>query len=104
MLRHLKNKDIKHPKLIYFKAFLFLLILILSTTLILVELNSLKMSLLLLLVIWSSARLYYFMFYVIENYVDPDYKFTGVGAFINYLISKKKEKRNLIKIRKNIEN
>ena len=33
------------------------------------------------LVIWCFCRFYYFAFYVIERYVDPGYKFSGLGSF-----------------------
>lgn len=76
-------------KLIYLKGFLFLLILSVSAGLILLESPTLKTMLLLALVIWASARLYYFMFYVIEHYVDKDFKFSSIYAFLRYLFSQK---------------
>jgi hypothetical protein len=42
--------------------------------------------LLLFLVVWASARLYYFMFYVIERYIDPSYRFTGIGSALRYML------------------
>jgi hypothetical protein len=83
-------KDLKDSRLMYFKGFLFLAILISSVLVILIENFSWKVIILLGLVIWSSARLYYLMFYVIEKYVDPTYKFSGIIAFIKYLVKKKK--------------
>lgn len=84
--------DLKTPKLIYFKGLLFLLILSVCGFLIIAECPTWKMGFLLVLVIWSSARLYYFMFYVIEKYVDDDFKFSGIGSFLCYLIRKLKNK------------
>jgi hypothetical protein len=40
--------------------------------------------------IWASARLYYFMFYVIEKYVDPEFKFSSVYSFVRYLLKRPK--------------
>ena len=77
--------DLKNPRWIYLKGFLFLLILIASATLILVENFNLRQMLLVGLVVWSAARLYYFMFYVIEKYVDPHYRFAGIGSFLIYV-------------------
>lgn len=77
--------DLKNKKLIYLKGFLFLAILIVSASLIIFELPEWKIVVLLVLTIWASARLYYFMFYVIEKYVDPDYKFSSIYSFIKYL-------------------
>ncbi len=90
----LKNKDIKNLKLIYLKGILFLLILVTSVSLILVKTKSWVIGFLLLLVIWSSARFYYFMFYVIEKYVNSNYKFGGILHFLKYLISERSNQRN----------
>ena len=83
--------DLKSKRLIYLKGFLFLVILLFAAGLIIAQTRSWQITLLLLLVIWSAARLYYFMFYVIEKYVDPEYKFAGIGSFLQYLISKKQK-------------
>ncbi|MHC4741544.1 MAG: hypothetical protein ACYS8Z_06525, partial [Planctomycetota bacterium] len=72
------------------KAFLFLTVLIISAFLILIESFSWKKLGLLCLAIWSATRLYYFMFYVIEKYVDPAFKFSGVLSFIAYVFKKGK--------------
>jgi hypothetical protein len=45
-----------------------------------------KTALLMALVIWSFCRFYYFAFYVIEKYVDPNYKFSGLISFAKYLL------------------
>ncbi|MCH2181989.1 MAG: hypothetical protein MK108_08290 [Mariniblastus sp.] len=81
--------DLKNPKWIYGKGFLFLVILIVASGLILYEAGSWKIGLLLALAIWAAARLYYFMFYVIEHYVDQDYKFAGISSFLQYLVTRK---------------
>lgn len=83
--------DLKSRQLIYLKGFLFLMILLFAAGLILFETRSWQIAILLLLVVWSSARLYYFMFYVIEKYVDPEYKFAGIGSFLQYLLRKKQK-------------
>ncbi len=83
--------DLKSRQLIYLKGFLFLMILLIAGGLILFETRSWKIAIMLLLVVWSSARLYYFMFYVIEKYVDPEYKFAGIGSFLQYLLRKKQK-------------
>jgi hypothetical protein len=43
---------------------------------------------LLLLAIWAFCRAYYFAFYVIEHYVDPEYRFSGLLDFCRYAIRK----------------
>ncbi len=78
--------DIKNEKLIFFKGFLFLACCMLSAILIFAEMPEMKTAMLLCVVIWCSARFYYFMFYVIERYVDKKYKFSGICSFIKYLL------------------
>jgi hypothetical protein len=42
---------------------------------------------LLLVAIWAFCRAYYFAFYVIEHYVDPAYRFSGLIDFFRYALS-----------------
>jgi len=63
--------DLKSKPLIVVKGVLFLVI-VLATALALFALNPDRLTaLLIVLLIWSSARFYYFIFYVLEKYVDP---------------------------------
>ena len=73
----------------YLKAFLFLLIGLLSSFLLIVERPTLRVVVLLALAIWAFARAYYFAFYVIEHYVDPTYRFAGLWSFAMYLARRK---------------
>ena len=82
--------DLKDPRLIYLKGALFGMILALGAAGIVMIAPDWRVVALLGLVIWSSARLYYFMFYVIEKYVNPTHKFAGVGAFLVYLVGRGK--------------
>lgn len=84
--------DLKSSGWIYFKGLLFLFGTILAGVLIIIEQPTAKVALLVLIAVWCSARFYYFMFYVIEHYVDEEYKFAGVGSFLKYLIAKRKER------------
>ena len=66
--------DIKKVWLLYLKGFLlFLTGFISSLLLVLLNLNF-KTIVLLLLAIWGFCRAYYFAFYVIQHYVDPNYR------------------------------
>lgn len=77
--------DLKDARLMYLKAVLFLVIGMLSVTGILVTYFSWQIALFLLLAIWSFCRLYYFCFYVIEKYIDPQFKFAGLySAFVYF--------------------
>jgi hypothetical protein len=78
--------DLKSPALIYAKGFLFLFAGCIAAALLLLEHPTLKAAALLGLAVWSFCRFYYFAFYVIEHYVDPGYKFAGLGSFGLYLL------------------
>lgn len=80
--------DIANPKLLYFKAALFVLAGLLAAALILMELPSLKIAALLVLCVWCFSRAYYFAFYVVEHYVDPQYRFAGLWSFAKYAFSR----------------
>ena len=45
-----------------------------------------RQLLMILLLVWSSARAYYFCFYVIERYIDPGYRFAGLGSAIRHVL------------------
>lgn len=84
--------DIKSPRLIILKGFLFLLLGCLSAALLIAEHPTLKLILLLGLAIWSFCRFYYFAFYVIQYYVDPTYKFSGLISFFRYLAQQRPQR------------
>ena len=83
------NRLAPESSLIYLKAALFLLIGALTTTLLLLQLPTLRTAALLALAIWSFSRLYYFCFYVIEKYIDPTFKFAGLTSVANYIIARR---------------
>ena len=76
--------DLTNPKVIKWKGVLFLVAGILASTLLLYDNPSLRDAALLIIAIWSFCRFYYFAFYVIEHYVDPGYRFAGLGDFLRY--------------------
>jgi len=78
--------DLKNPLWMHLKAALFLCILLISFALILLESPHLRILALLCLLTWSSARLYYYCFYVIENYIDPQFRFSGLFSVLQYLL------------------
>ena len=81
-------RDITSVRLLYAKGFLFLFGGVLSSTLVLLECPSLRVAVLLAMAIWCFARAYYFAFYVIEHYVDPRYRFSGLLSFARYALGK----------------
>ena len=82
------KRDLKSKQLIYLKALLFVTIWILAILLNLTTSETFPRLLSIVLIVWSSARLYYFAFYVIEKYVDEEFKFSGLFDFLRYWIGK----------------
>ena len=85
-------KDITSATWIKVKGILFLLLGLGAAGLIVLENRSWRLALLLALAIWCFCRFYYFAFYVIEKYVDPGYKFSGLWSFVCYLIRQRGRK------------
>ena len=78
--------DLKDPRLIYFKACLFLLCGLSAVLLLLLRSPFWQTGLLIGLAIWCFCRCYYFAFYVIQHYVDDSYKFAGLIDFVCYVL------------------
>ena len=72
--------DLKSKKLIVLKGFLFMAIVAVSASLLYAQSPALKTAFLLTLVIWASA--YYFLFYVLYEYVDRRFKYAGLFSLI----------------------
>ena len=85
--------DITNPKLLWAKGALFLVLAISASTLLLIDAASLKTAVLLAVAVWGFCRSYYFAFYVIEHYVDPGYRFSGLGSFALYVVRGRKSPR-----------
>jgi hypothetical protein len=81
--------DIKNQNVIWAKGMLFLFLGLLTSILLVLEAPSLKTVLLLLVLIWAFCRFYYFVFYVIEHYVDSGYRFSGLISFFQYLLRRR---------------
>jgi hypothetical protein len=78
--------DLKNPKLIVAKGFLFLLLGGLASAAILLQHPEWRLAALLAVAVWAFSRAYYFAFYVIGHYVDPGFKFAGLWDFAGYLL------------------
>ena len=82
-------RDLRHPRWMWFKAVLFVVIGTFSGLLLLVEAWNWRSTLLLCLWVWGFCRAYYFAFYVIERWVDPTYQFSGLGSFVAYCLRRR---------------
>jgi len=83
-------KDLSNPFWIKLKGILFLLIGIVAAILVFLDNPKWQTAVLLVLAVWSFCRFYYFAFYVIEKYVDPTYKFSGLVSFVRYLLQRRR--------------
>ena len=81
--------DLKNPRVIWAKGFLFLFLGIVAATILLIQTASWNVAILLLIAIWAFCRFYYFAFYVIEHYVDGEYRFAGLWSFVQYALKKR---------------
>lgn len=80
-----RSRDLKSPAAIIAKGLLFCLLGILAGTLLLLQFFSWPHLALLLITIWAFCRAYYFAFYVIEKYVDGQFRYAGLIDFLRYL-------------------
>ena len=85
----LSMRDLTNPRIIKLKGLLFLLCGLLAGGLLLFDRPDLRTAALLAICVWSFCRCYYFAFYVIEHYVDPSFRFAGLGSFLRYILRKR---------------
>jgi hypothetical protein len=78
-------RDLHSTKAMWLKGGLFLIIGLLSAAMLLIESGSWRTAALLVLCVWGFCRAYYFAFYVIERWVDPQFKFSGLASFLVYV-------------------
>jgi hypothetical protein len=82
-------RDLTSHRSMKIKAALFAGIGMLSGWLLWISIPTFKSLVLLILCVWAFCRLYYFAFYVIEKYIDPAFKFSGVLDAARYLMKVK---------------
>jgi hypothetical protein len=83
-------KNLTNPTWIITKGFLFLFLGLLSGGLLFLEHPTLKTFVLVAIAVWSFCRFYYFGFCVLERYVDPNYKFSGLISMVQCVVSGRK--------------
>lgn len=77
--------DLKDPRWMVAKAMLLLLCGLLAAGIVIAESPSLKTAGLIAIAIWGFCRAYYFAFYVIEHYIDREFRFAGLTSVAVYL-------------------
>jgi hypothetical protein len=85
--------DLKNPRLIKLKGILFLLLAILSSVLLFLRTPEWRTVLLLGIALWAACRFYYFAFYVLQHYADPDFRYSGLWSLCRYLLKSKRGHR-----------
>ena len=78
--------DITSHRLLWCKGLLFLLLVLLTATLLILETMDMQVAALLSVAVWSFCRFYYFAFYVIQHYVDDQFRFAGLWDFAKYAL------------------
>lgn len=81
--------DLTSSKWIWAKRILFLLLAMLAGGGLLMLHPDWVVAALLALCVWAACRWYYFMFYVIEHYTDPGFRFAGLGSWLRYAFGKR---------------
>lgn len=71
------------------KGWLFLVLGVMAAGLLLAIEPRWDVAALLAISLWAFCRWYYFMFYVVERYVDPSFRFAGLGSFLSYVLRKR---------------
>ena len=77
-------RDLSNPRWIQAKGLMFLTMGLASAALLILELPSLRVAVLLTITVWSFCRAYYFAFYVIQHYIDPAFRYSGLIAFVRH--------------------
>ena len=82
--------DIRSPRLLYVKGILFVLLGCMASGILIVQHPSLLVAGCLAIAVWAFGRAYYFAFYVIERYIDGDFRFAGLLSVARYLLRRRR--------------
>ena len=83
-------RDLKSTNAIKLKGALFAGIGILSLALLWLRAPEWENIALSLVAVWAFCRFYYFAFYVIQRYVEPQFRFSGLLDFFKYCLKRKR--------------
>lgn len=76
--------------MLWLKGILLLVIGLTAGLLVWAEAPTVRTALLLALTCWAFCRAYYFAFYVLEHYADPNFRYAGLGSLARYLLRRRK--------------
>jgi hypothetical protein len=77
--------DITSKRLLIVKGGLFVALGVMAIAVILLRYPDWQLALLLAVAVWAFCRAYYFAFYVVQHYIEPEFRFAGLGSVIAYL-------------------
>jgi hypothetical protein len=80
--------NIESPFWLWIKGGLFVAIGCLCLVFVAMVAQSVQVVAVCCLAIWAFCRAYYFAFYVIENYIDPKFRFAGLLSVLGYFVDK----------------
>jgi hypothetical protein len=87
--------DLTSKKWIVAKGVVFAGIALVAAGLIFIETPSLKLAVFLTLLVWASCRFYYFLFYVLEHYVDRTMRFAGLLDLLRGMRHRREQMRRV---------
>ncbi len=79
--------DLRNPKVLKLKGILFLILGLGALVLLFLQVPSWTNLALFAICIWAFCRFYYFAFYVLQHYVDPAYRYSGILDMVRYLVA-----------------
>jgi hypothetical protein len=80
-------RELRSASAIHVKGGLFLLLGALASAALLLGSASVATAALLAVAVWAFARFYFYAFYVVERYVDPTFRFSGLMSVGKYWLS-----------------
>ena len=80
--------DLQSKHWIVAKGIAFWGIAVVAAVLVLFESPSVRTAVFLTLLVWAACRFYYFLFYVLERYVDPTLRYAGLIALVRAILKK----------------
>ncbi|MDP9191452.1 MAG: hypothetical protein M3P06_07100 [Acidobacteriota bacterium] len=81
--------DITSARLLYVKAILFLVLGLGAGALLMARSPQPVTMALLAICVWGFARAYYFLFYVLERYVNRAFRFSGIISALLYVVQQR---------------
>jgi hypothetical protein len=81
--------DLRSKRWIVVKGLMFLAIVAIAGVLLLFESQTIRTAILLALLVWAACRFYYFIFYVLERYVDSSLRYAGIIALVRAILARR---------------